>query len=98
MSSIPRAASLNARIPRTNSARILRHCREKCRATIITLTEEKACQRCQWGSLDPSFAELLLHSMRHVQHRAAQLNLLLRQHIDSAPGCIKRTEAPLNAG
>ena len=26
----------------------LRHCREKCRATIMTLTEEKACERCQW--------------------------------------------------
>jgi len=55
-------------------------------------------QRCQWGSLDLSFAELLLHSMRHVQHHAAQLNLLLRQHTDSAPGWIKRTEVPLNAG
>ena len=76
----------------------VRHRREKCRATIMTWTEEKACQRCQWGSLDLSFAELLLHSMRHVQHHAAQLNLLLRQHTDSAPGWIKRTEVPLNAG
>jgi uncharacterized damage-inducible protein DinB len=76
----------------------LRHCREKCRATIMTLTEEKACERCQWGSLDLSFGELLLHSMRHVQHHAAQLNLLLRKPTDPAPGWIKRTEVPLNRG
>jgi hypothetical protein len=32
-----------------------------------------------------SFAELLLDNMRHVQHHAAQLNLILRQKTDSAP-------------
>jgi uncharacterized damage-inducible protein DinB len=64
----------------------------------MTLTQEKACERCQWGSLHLSFAELLLHSMRHVQHHAAQLNLLLRKHTDSALGWIKRTEVRLNGG
>jgi hypothetical protein len=64
----------------------------------MTLTEEKACERCQGGSLDLIFAELLLYSMRHVQHHAAQLNLLLRQRTDSAPGWINWTEVPLNAG
>jgi hypothetical protein len=49
----------------------------------MTLTEEIACERCQWGSLDLNFGELLLHSMRHVQHHAAQLSLLLRKPTDS---------------
>ena len=32
-----------------------------------------------------NFAELPLYNMRHVQHHAAQLNLLLRQAADDAP-------------
>ena len=63
----------------------LEHGREKCRATIESLTDEKARARCvfAWGEM--SFAELLLDNMRHVQHHAAQLNLILRQTTDSAP-------------
>ena len=63
----------------------LEHGREKCRATIKSLTDEKARARCvfMWGEM--SFAELLLDNMRHVQHHAAQLNLILRQTTDSAP-------------
>lgn len=63
----------------------LRHCRRKCQMTIDTLTDEKACQNCvfSWGEI--SFAELLLDNMRHVQHHAAQLNLILRQKTNSAP-------------
>src|SRR5947209_15151636 len=51
---------------------------------MVDLTEDQAHRSCQWGSLDLSFAEMLLYNMRHVQHHAAQLNLLLRQNIDSA--------------
>jgi len=69
----------------------LQHCRKKCRETIVALTEDQAHRSCRWGSLDLSFAELLLYNMRHVQHHAAQLNLLLRQNIDSAPPWVKRT-------
>ena len=76
----------------------LQHCREKCVATIRDLTDEKASRPCRWGSLDLTFSELLLHSMRHVQHHAAQLNLLLRQNIDSAPRWVKRTPIELDAG
>ena len=63
----------------------LHHGRRKCRAMIESLTEEKARARCvfMWGEM--SFAELLLDNMRHVQHHAAQLNLILRQTTDSAP-------------
>jgi uncharacterized damage-inducible protein DinB len=70
----------------------LQHCRRKCRETIEALTEEQASRPCRWGSLDLSFAELLLYNMRHVQHHAAQLNLLLRQNTGSAPRWVKRTQ------
>ena len=69
----------------------LAHGREKCRATIAGLTEARARERCvfRWGQ--PSLLELLLYNMRHVQHHAAQLNLILRQETESAPGWVART-------
>lgn len=71
----------------------LRHGRQKCRAVIEALTDEKARQQCAftWSS-EISFAELLLDNMRHVQHHAAQLNLILRQKIDSSPGWVARAK------
>jgi hypothetical protein len=68
----------------------LQHCREKCRSTLANLTEEQARRTCQFGSLELTFGELMLYGMRHVQHHAAQLNLLLRQHTGSAPRYVKR--------
>ena len=73
----------------------LAHGREKCRMTIRTMTEEKAARRCGFSWLDLSMAELLLYNMRHVQHHAAQLNVLLRQNIDSAPRWVRKTKKPL---
>lgn len=60
----------------------LRHDRQKCRETIETLTEEKALRPYKFVRVDLTFGELLLYSMRHVQHGAAQLNLILRQSYD----------------
>ena len=70
----------------------LEHGREKCRAVIETLTDEKARRRCEFGWIDVNFSELLLYNLRHVQHHAAQLNLILRQKIDSAPPWVARTK------
>ena len=70
----------------------LRYCRRKCRTTIESLTNEKADEMCVFGWGEISFAELLLYNMRHVQHHGAQLNLILRQKIDSAPGWIGKTK------
>jgi uncharacterized damage-inducible protein DinB len=39
--------------------------------------------------------EILLYNMRHVQHHAAQLNLLLRQVINDAPGWVYQAEDKL---
>jgi hypothetical protein len=71
----------------------LEHGRRKCRATIEALTDEKAQQRAEFGWLDLSVAELLLYNMRHVQHHAAQLNLILRQTTDSAPRWVAKAKS-----
>ena len=75
----------------------LAHGREKCRASIAALTATRLRKRCvfRWGEI--SLLELLLYNMRHVQHHTAQLNLILRQETDSAPGWVGRT-APLTEG
>jgi uncharacterized damage-inducible protein DinB len=64
--------------------------REKCRATIETLTEEKACEPRRFVSMELSFAELLLYNMRHLQHHVGQLNFMLGQETGSAPRWVKR--------
>lgn len=63
----------------------LRYCRTKCRTTILNMSDDLANHPCQTSRLSLPFAEMLLYNMRHVQHGAAQLNLVLRETIDSAP-------------
>ena len=58
----------------------LRRCRMKCQATIEALTDEQAQQRCVFDWMEPTYLELQLYSMRHVQEHAAQLSLVLGQH------------------
>lgn len=71
----------------------LNHCREKVRATVGTLTDERAQARCEFGWLEIGFGELLLYDVRHVQHHTGQLNLLLRQETGAAPpGWVKAAE------
>ena len=73
----------------------LEHCRVKTRKAIGSLTDEKAGQEAV--SLRPglTFVELYLYTMRHVQHHAGQLNLILRQKIDSAPGWVSKARIDL---
>ena len=70
----------------------LQYNREKYHALIAGLTEEMLLER--WinvsGSMNYSVLEILLYNMRHVQHHAAQLNLLLRQSINDAPDWVSR--------
>lgn len=68
----------------------LEHGRNKCKQTIENLTDEKAMHHYKFGSVEMSFGELLLYNMRHVQHGVGQLNLILRQKTNSAPGWVKR--------
>jgi hypothetical protein len=76
----------------------LRHCHQKCRATIESLTDEKAQGLCVFGWGEANFVELLLYNMRHVQHHSAQLNMILRQKVDSAPGWVAKAKDSLNMG
>jgi hypothetical protein len=66
----------------------LNDCRRKCQATIESLTDEAAQQRCSFGWSEVSLDELLLYNMRHVQGHAPQLNLLLGQKTKSAPNWV----------
>lgn len=63
----------------------LEHCRRKLEGTLNRLDDRavRELHRFRWGVA--SFAELLVYNLRHVQHGAGQLNLLLRQEVDSAP-------------
>ncbi len=56
--------------------------RQKCHATLATLTDEQARRPVEypWSEGQPiSYLELLLYTMRHVQEHAAQLCLFLGQ-------------------
>lgn len=55
----------------------LQQCRRKCQAVITELTDEKAYQVCTFEWMEPTYLELQLYSMRHVQEHGAQLNLVL---------------------
>jgi hypothetical protein len=65
----------------------LQSTREKCYTLITDLTLEKLNER--WvedpENMNYSVLEILLYNMRHVQHHAAQLNMMLRQKINNAP-------------
>jgi hypothetical protein len=57
--------------------------RQKCHATLVALTDERAHQPIAypWSEGQTvSFLELQLYNMRHVQEHAAQLNLFLGQN------------------
>ncbi len=73
----------------------LAHGRDKCRAVLAAMTDARACERCAFAWRVLGFAELQLYSLRHVQHHAAQLNLLLRQRTDSAPRWVGTASVPL---
>jgi hypothetical protein len=73
----------------------LQHGRDKCRGSIAALTEERAHQPCGFERRNFSALELYLYNMRHVQHHTAQLNLILRQTINSAPQWVGTTGVKL---
>jgi hypothetical protein len=58
----------------------LDQCRRNCKATIEALTDETANRVCPFDWMTPTFWELQIYCMRHVQEHAAQFNLFLGQH------------------
>ena len=66
----------------------LGECRRRCEATLASLTDERAQQRCVFAWMEPSFLELQLYALRHVQEHAGQLSLLLGQHYVPGLDCV----------
>ncbi len=62
----------------------------KAKTYILGLTSESQMQHLKIGRRDYSRLEWLLYNLRHVQHHAAQLNLLLRQRTNAAPSWVSR--------
>jgi DinB family protein len=70
----------------------LDHGRSQARFLIEGLTEARAQAPRKLGARTAgTLEELVLYVMRHVQHHAAQLNVILRQQVDSAPGWVARS-------
>lgn len=73
--------------------------RRKCHTLISGLTEERLADR--WiageGVLKKNYSlmEMLLYNMRHVQHHAAQLNVMLRKEVNHASTWISRANDDL---
>ncbi len=59
--------------------------RNKCRTVIAGITAATATERSPFPWLDMTNGDVLLYNMRHVQHHAAQLNLMLRHGGIGAP-------------
>lgn len=76
----------------------LAHGRSSFLEKVATLTEEEAVRRCGFPWLDMPVSELLLYNMRHVQHHAAQLNLLLRQHGCVPPAWVRQVGSSAGGG
>jgi hypothetical protein len=71
--------------------------REKCRTTLLELTDDKARRTVEypWAEgKEVSYVELQLYNMRHMQEHAAQLCLFLGQHgiADEALDAVSRAK------
>jgi len=73
------------------------HCRKRLDAVMAEMTDAWTVASCPFPFRAMSNGELLLYNMRHVQHHAAQLNLLLRQTTDSAPRWVSKGGQKLKA-
>ncbi len=55
------------------------HCLQKCWETFEKMTDERALERCGFWWYKLNVGEFLLNNLRHAQHHAGQLALLLRR-------------------
>jgi hypothetical protein len=64
-------------------------CRDRLRTLVTSLVAgERSLNGCR--RIDADADELVVYHIRHVQHHAAQLNLLLRQNVDAAPRWVRK--------
>ena len=66
----------------------LAHARANAKQALHRLTEEASTQSYHFANTHITVAEKFLYNMRHCQHHAAQMNLIMRQADDSAPGWV----------
>lgn len=66
------------------------HCRKKLDGVMVGMTEAWVVDACPFEYRAMSNGELLIYNMRHVQHHAAQLNMLLRQAGVSPPRWVSK--------
>jgi hypothetical protein len=67
-------------------------CRSKLISFVGQLSDLQANEPCDFPGREMTVGELLLYNMRHVQHHAAQLNLLLRRYSQKAPGWVSSVQ------
>ena len=72
------------------------HGRAKCRRVVAAVTDDDLHTQCAFGWVGGTAVEFFLYGIRHVQHHAAQLNLILRQRTDSAPGWVFKAKEGLD--
>ena len=58
------------------------HCLGKCQETFDKLSDDRALERCGFWWYKLNVGEFLLNNLRHTQHHAGQLILLLRRRAD----------------
>ena len=73
----------------------LAHGRRTALGVMGGLDDGRAREPRKFSSVDGTVAGSLLYNMRHLQHHAAQLNLILRQRTDSAPRWVGQARQPL---
>jgi hypothetical protein len=71
----------------------LEHGRDRCRAALGALDEQRATSRCGFERFEMSVLELHLYNMRHVMHHTGQLQLLLRQGGVEPPRWVRRGQS-----
>ncbi|HYK90123.1 MAG TPA: DinB family protein [Acidobacteriota bacterium] len=58
------------------------HCMRKCNDTFEKITDERALERCGFWWYKLNVGEFLLNNLRHAQHHAGQLAVILRRRAD----------------
>jgi hypothetical protein len=58
------------------------YCLSKCQETFEKLTDKRVLERCGFWWYELNVGEFLINNLRHAQHHAGQLTLLLRRHAD----------------
>lgn len=71
----------------------LEHGRRRLAARLDALDDAAAAEPCGYAGKHFSALELLLYNLRHVQHHAGQLQMLLRQAGHEPPRWVKRGPA-----